>query len=49
MVSSGRNYYNVYGIYRCDIDTNASVHGDGNDAAPSPRGSVYVGIYSSGG
>ena len=38
-----------YGLYRCDIDTNASTDDGRNDTDVSRRESVYVGIYSNGG
>ena len=50
ILSSSRfaSSFYVDGLYRCDIDTNASIDGSSNDTL-SLRESVYVGIYISGG
>ena len=48
-ILSDGSFYSSNGLYRCDIDTNASTDGGRNDTDVSRRESVYVGIYSNGG
>ena len=49
ILSNSRYYNSPNGLYRCDIDTNASTDDGRNDTDVSRRESVYVGIYSYGG
>lgn len=34
-----------FGVYRCEIDTSASIRSGENDTAPGPRETVYAGLF----